>query len=1233
MPLSTVLASISWRGPGNRWPLIGLPVTDVSSGDRPILEGYISAAYVSPIAAGIMDQAANSGIIRIGTSGSLEPGTYSGYYDTPGSYLGLNVSAIDKLHYFNKTGTFVKEKPAVTVAHEFVHFVLKAQYADPAYSESGMNGASYDFDSPIIEKQNEISVQLNEWNNLQVSYFSSIMQGDARFNSLTVGHSYTDNELVDVVRLGDMNGPASDNIDHTLRTTKLNDLLFGFSGDDTIRAGKGDDYVYGGVGEDKLYGGDGHDLLIGEGDDDEFWGEQGNDVIWGGTKDNDQGVSDGADTVSYAGLGAGITIAFSGDGGVATVSVIDGQGGIDTLHSIEKILATSHTDYLRLDGEIPAGLSLEIDMADGRDVIANAEEMSGRIVVDIDDNGDGTASTPDGGGTIQLRNAKTQIIGSAYDDEITDLAEHEGTKRIDGGDGDDEITVDGSKATLLGGGGDDTLTGGEDNDRLTGGAGDDVIDGGDGNDLIMGDVLLAPYEGANVLNGGGGADHIVSTAGSDQIDGGDGADWIDIYFSSLSGFSAYGGEGNDVIDITRVPLTYVNIVLSADGGNDMVLRTPVGLNERGPNIVLEGISDSDITIIWDATLNSTGSGTFGDAVVIVESTGASIFIPSVAGWVHFEDGVADPATQNTLSSFLINGSRFYQYDDEEITVELGDVSSYATAVGDHAAATAGDSGGDPGTGGDDDLDGSHGDDALSGGDGDDAFNASAGNDSIDGGSGADVLNLFGALDDYLLSRDENEIVSVEDNRGLEGSMTLTGVEAIYFAAENETFGMAELFGYHGTSGNDTFAAGRLDNEMYGLAGDDILSGGAGDDLIEGGGDDDSLSGEDGNDTLDGGDGADILSGGAGYDTSSGGLGDDTYAYASGDGDDHVADEGGFDILSFGAGLLAADLRAEISGDDYVLWFEGETGSVTILGGLLAASEIEELHFEDETMWTAQDLYDLAYVPPILGTAGDDPALVGDWRDDDIQGLGGNDVITGGGGDDLIDGGDGTDTAHYAGAAADFLIYWHEGSLTVADYEAEGWDRLVGVEFLSFGGDAVTIDVGDVPLGTSGNDMLAGSARDDIVYALDGDDELDGGGGSDALYGGLGNDLYLLGAGDDEAAEDGGDDSYAYDPGDGNDSIWEYSGFDTLTFGAGIDPADIIVTGDGDSYILSFDGAAGSVTIWDGALEDYAIEEVRFADLTMWTDADLYDMAFGEMLLLGFAPAGYRFAPPADAFAL
>ena len=993
--------------------------------------------------------------------------------------------------------------------------------------------------------------------------------------------------------------------DHDMPSGFLNNLGAG----NTIGGGSGNDVLRGFGGNDTLSGKGGDDILIGGGGADTFVAGTGIDTFWGGDADDVAFEPGGNDTVSYSGVAGALALTFAGYNlpfGPDTVLIeVRNGASASRLWGIERIIGSPGRDYFDFDGVVPDDYFLTVDAGGGGETysqVINMRDAGDGMRLSIGSSS-GTLYSAGSSGRIYLEGFHTSIIGSAHDDEIVDEAS--GKKNIDGGDGDDIVTLggDAEDSVLFGGEGNDVLTGGDGRDLLFGGWGGDTLDGGDGNDVIIGDPM--PTSETNLLSGGDGADHIVAGSGEDVVDGGDGHDYI----RAVTGSIVKGGAGNDVIDFGD---SGGHIVFDAGSGHDFIIASDVSNNNDDVIVYVEGLAASDVTIVVEEV-----TGFHCNLALVVDATGASFVLLHVPGGVEsailnitFEHG--GPAAWPTLNAVA------------------GSIAQYIVAPADHAAATAGDDDVDPGTGGADSLAGSHGDDALSGGDGDDSFAASAGTDGIDGGAGSDVLDLFGALGDYDLARAGNGIVSVEDRRGLEGSMTLVAVEALFFAAGNETFVMDELFGFAGTAGNDAAAFGRLDNVMAGLAGDDMLSGGDGHDSIDGGDGDDVLAGGGGDDQLSGGDGADTLSGGAGYDTLAGGLGGDRYLYAAGDEYDTLADEGGLDVLRFGAGLLAADLRAEISGDDYVLWFEGESGSVTILGGLLAAGEIEELRFEDETSWSAQDLYDLAYVPPIVGTAGDDPALVGDERDDDIQGLGGNDVIAGGGGDDLIDGGDGTDTAAYAGASDDFSVHFYQdGSLIVADHmETEGYDMLAGIEFLFFAGDSVAVDVGDVPHGTAGNDMLAGSARDDIVYALDGDDSLDGGGGDDLLFGGLGNDTYLLGPGDDEASDDGGDDLYGYDPGDGDDSIWEYLGFDALTFGAGIDPADVLVTGDGDSFILSFAGAAGSVTIRDGALEDHAIEEVRFFDTTVWTAADLHDMAFGA-LLMGFAPAGDRFPLAGD----
>jgi Ca2+-binding RTX toxin-like protein len=87
-----------------------------------------------------------------------------------------------------------------------------------------------------------------------------------------------------------------------------------------------------------------------------------------------------------------------------------------------------------------------------------------------------------------------------------------GSIRVNGGDGDDSITLNpGVNKPAV----------------IYGGRGNDVIQGGDGNDCVYGG------EGADQLDGRGGIDYLYGQQGNDALTGGAGADYL------------YGGDNND----------------------------------------------------------------------------------------------------------------------------------------------------------------------------------------------------------------------------------------------------------------------------------------------------------------------------------------------------------------------------------------------------------------------------------------------------------------------------------------------------------------------------------------------------------------------------------------------------------------------------------------------------------------------------------------------------------------
>lgn len=135
------------------------------------------------------------------------------------------------------------------------------------------------------------------------------------------------------------------------------------------------------------------------------------------------------------------------------------------------------------------------------------------------------------------------------------------TATIDGGGGDDELT--------LGVDGPGTLIGGPDDDVLKGGNGDDVLYGGDGDDALFGyggDDVLIGGPGGDVLSGGNGVDLVgyqanvlAVTADADDARGDDGSagerDTIRPDVERLAGGRGddhltarflFGGPGHDV---------------------------------------------------------------------------------------------------------------------------------------------------------------------------------------------------------------------------------------------------------------------------------------------------------------------------------------------------------------------------------------------------------------------------------------------------------------------------------------------------------------------------------------------------------------------------------------------------------------------------------------------------------------------------------------------------------------
>ena len=153
--------------------------------------------------------------------------------------------------------------------------------------------------------------------------------------------------------------------------------------------------------------------------------------------------------------------------------------------------------------------------------------------------------------------------------------------------------------------------------------------------------------------------------------------------------------------------------------------------------------------------------------------------------------------------------------------------------------------------------------------------------------------------------------------------------------------------------------------------------------------------------------------------------------------------------------------------------------------------------------------------------------------------------------------------------------------------------------------SVTLTVAaPVPVGTPGDDELAGTDRNDTIQAGDGDDVVEAGAGNDMVDGGEGDDLLEGEHGDDTLKGGAGDDALVggagndrlegaegddtLDGGEGDDTLLGGTGADTLLGGAGNDSinagaGDDVMGGDGDDIIIvsGEEGDATTVDAGDG----------------------------------------------------
>lgn len=962
-----------------------------------------------------------------------------------------------------------------------------------------------------------------------------------------------------------------------------NDLLVGGLGEDILEGGDGNDILIASGGMDILDGEDGNDILVGQGDSDLFTSGGGDDEVWGGEYGED--LNDGMDTVDYSRnlSSQTISINFDGTSSAPILTVQDGLGGTDTLHSIEAIRGTLGADKIIYKGSIPSGYNLTIDANGGQTGVADiidakdSSDLAGMTVVIDQISGKGYIRSRSGdGGKINLLNFNTDIIGSEYSDLISDESEHD--HLVDGKGGDDNITVGGLYAT---------------------------VDGGSGNDVIH-----VKSESATIKFGAGG--------GSDMVE-----------------FDA--GDGDYALALENVNPDDIEIIA---GGRDLYYgwdkgQTPDGFWHQFVTIRIKSTGDQ-ISFLE----NGKNVGPNGNGSALAYNKGFNSYTQSPnegkLDSISFSGGTT--WTREQLWSYIASPWEapvdvkfdYWGYDDDYSAWHDGTFTS-ADAYVDHVNSTYFQA--DPiaapppppdtdleGTNEDDDLHPGLGDNSVTGGQGDDSIKESGGNDTYNwnAGDGNDTLRGSSARDGF------NTI-----NLG-------TGITAadLQFAVANDGAGL--VISFVGQSGsitiNDALVADGLSVDQIQFADSSVMTRSqlinAASSVIAAAVQ--TISGTSGADSLFSPLGNFVLNAGGGNDwIYLPGSGSGRVEFSKFDGQDEINDSGpGYnrnDTLKL-TDVLDDDVQLTRSGDALVLTISSTGAAVTVQSQFLGDGSgelhgIGTIEFADGSTWTRGQIRDAAMgvannQSPVAQAASfstvEDAAIVRgaliatDADAGDVLKFKLDDLVDG-----LVLAADGQWSFDATAAGYNYL---EPGQSLVIDADYHVTDKAGATSSstltITIGG---TEDLPDAPAvlpiyGTAGNDSLIGGIGDDSLYGGDGDDSIDGGAGADLMTGGSGSDFYYVDNSGDtivEAADEGWDGvssnvSYTLQDnveglylgggeavdGTGNEIDNEIYGNDYVNTLTGLGGADYIVGGDGNDRLLG--GAGNDLLVGGDGSADVAV---------------------------------------------
>jgi hypothetical protein len=589
-----------------------------------------------------------------------------------------------------------------------------------------------------------------------------------------------------------------------------------------------------------------------------------------------------------------------------------------------------------------------------------------------------------------------------------------------------------------------TITGGSGNDTIvTANAADNEIsiDGGAGDDNVT--IVATPANASSTsagdtLKGGAGTDTL--TADVDLVDGSavttaspiTGVSGFEVL--ALNGFAAAetitpANISSDITAVSIITATTGDVTVNVPGSFEIKVGGAAAILGADTLIADSGAGTADVLTITNSNL-ATGTNLIGDNATGITTTDFETVSIDTGSYSTVTAQLAAAINIGTANALTLSGSNGLTTTNSTgiITAKTIDASAMTGALVMGAVPTTGvttitgGSGNDTlvgdasstisGGAGDDGITGGSGNDTLSGGSGNDTFTPNGGTDAMTGGAGNDTFTVAGNLSalDTIDGGDGTDTISLT-NASL---TTLNGLSISDANTFNAGFDNVEKLTISDALDQGTFDIGYLDSVNYVVVGSNITN-------------NETLSGFDSGDTLELTT-ADTDTLTAGVNSSSTGTTDTlNVKLTTGASTDYgVLSVANVETLNIDgsettanatvrANTIGLTITQVTSGSAQTVNFTGVeslTVDTTIAAGTIDASGLTTVSATDAGLTMTGSSHTSAQT--ITGSAKVD-TLIGSTKADTINGGAGADNITGSTGSDTIDGGTGTDTYKVAAA--------------------------------------------------------------------------------------------------------------------------------------------------------------------------------------------------------------------------